>query len=174
MRKLKNVELNRLHLDEYKNKEKHPIVIVLDNLRSAHNVGSIFRTCDAFLIEKICLCGITPRPPKKEIRKTALGATQSVEWRYFEDTQSCLAHLIENNYRIMSVEQADKAISLQDVCIEKNTKIALVFGHEVNGVSQQCIDMSHQVIEIPQLGTKHSFNVSVSLGIVLWQLRITN
>ena len=170
MRKLKNDELNRLHLHEYKKKEKHPIVIVLDNLRSAHNVGSIFRTCDAFLIEKICLCGITPTPPKKEIRKTALGATQSVDWQYYDDMLSCIEQLKANGYRIISVEQADEAIRLQDLKIESNTKTALVFGHEVNGVSQECINQSDQVVEIPQHGTKHSFNVSVSLGIVLWQL----
>ena len=170
MRKLKNDELNRLDLKEYKTKEKHPVFIVLDNLRSAHNVGSIFRTCDAFLIEKICLCGITPYPPKKEIRKTALGATQSVDWQYYKDTSSCLKELKANDVRIVSIEQAENATQLQYAEIEYNQKTALVFGHEVSGVSQDCINLSDEVIEIPQHGTKHSFNVTVSLGIVLWQL----
>lgn len=170
MRKLKNEELNRLQLDEYKSQKKYPIVVVLDNLRSAHNVGSVFRTCDAFLIEKICLCGISPCPPKKEIRKTALGATESVHWEYFVETMDCIHQLKEEKYQIISVEQANKSTSLEDFTIDKSSKIALVFGHEVEGVDERCITHSNHVLEIPQQGTKHSFNVSVSVGIVLWHL----
>lgn len=169
MRKLKNEELNRVSVDEFKKKEKLPIIVVLDNVRSAHNVGSIFRTCDAFLIEKICLCGISPTPPKKEIRKTALGSTESVEWQYYNDTVDCLHQLKAQGVHILSIEQADKTINLKDFKIS-SMKIALVFGHEVYGVSEECIAESNKVVEIPQYGTKHSFNVSVSVGIVLWHL----
>ena len=170
MRKLKNKELNRLNLEEFKNKKKVPIVIILDNVRSAHNVGSVFRTSDAFLIEKIMLCGICPVPPKNEIRKTALGATESVDWHYFNDSTDCIKELKEKGYTIISIEQADNAIDLNNYSIEKSRKIALVFGNEVNGVSDKIINLSDSVIEIPQHGTKHSFNVSVSVGIVLWDL----
>ena len=170
MRKLKNKELNRLNLEEFKNKKKVPIVIILDNVRSAHNVGSVFRTSDAFLIEKIMLCGICPVPPKNEIRKTALGATESVDWQYFNDSTDCIKGLKEKGYTIISIEQADNAIDLNNYSIEKSGKIALVFGNEVNGVSDKIINLSDSVIEIPQHGTKHSFNVSVSVGIVLWDL----
>ncbi|MGB1932025.1 MAG: RNA methyltransferase [Flavobacteriales bacterium] len=170
MRKLKNKELNRLNLEEFKNKKKVPIVIILDNVRSAHNVGSVFRTSDAFLIEKIMLCGICPVPPKNEIRKTALGATESVDWEYFNDSNDCIKGLKEKGYTIISIEQADNAIDLNNYSIEKSRKIALVFGNEVNGVSDKIINLSDSVIEIPQHGTKHSFNVSVSVGIVLWDL----
>ena len=170
MRKLKNKELNRLNLEEFKNKKKVPIVIILDNVRSAHNVGSVFRTSDAFLIEKIMLCGICPVPPKNEIRKTALGATESVDWQYFNDITDCIKGLKEKGYTIISIEQADNAIDLNNYSIEKSRKIALVFGNEVNGVSDKIINLSDSVIEIPQYGTKHSFNVSVSVGIVLWDL----
>lgn len=170
MRKLKNKELNRLNLEEFKNKKKVPIVIVLDNVRSAHNVGSVFRTSDAFLIEKIMLCGICPIPPKNEIRKTALGATESVDWEYVKDTTECIKKLKENGYTIISIEQADNSTELNDYLVGKFHKIALVFGNEVNGVSDNIINMSNDVIEIPQHGTKHSFNVSVSVGIVLWDL----
>ena len=170
MRKLKNKELNRLNLEEFKNKKKVPIIIVLDNVRSAHNVGSVFRTSDAFLIEKIMLCGICPAPPKNEIRKTALGATESVDWEYFNDSIDCIKGLTEKGYKIISIEQADNATNLNNYSIEKSQKIALVFGNEVNGVSEEIIQQSNDVIEIPQHGTKHSFNMSVSVGIVLWDL----
>lgn len=170
MRKLKNKELNRLNLEEFKNKKKVPIIIVLDNVRSAHNVGSVFRTSDAFLIEKIMLCGICPVPPKNEIRKTALGATESVEWEYFNDNADCIKGLTKKGYKIISVEQADNATELNNYFMEKPQKIALVFGNEINGVSEEIIQQSDDVIEIPQHGTKHSFNVSVSVGIVLWDL----
>ena len=170
MRKLKNKELNRLNLEEFKSKKKLPIVVVLDNVRSAHNVGSIFRTSDAFLIEKVMLCGICPTPPKNEIRKTALGATESMDWQYFENSIDCIKTLTKENYYIVSVEQADNSVDLQNFVIDKSKKLALIFGNEVNGVSDECISMSDEVIEIPQHGTKHSFNVSVSAGIVLWDL----
>ena len=168
MRKLKNKELKRLNLEEFKNKKKVPIVIILDNLRSAHNVGSIFRTSDAFLIEKIMLCGICPVPPKNEIRKTALGATESVDWEYFNNSNDCIKGLKEKGYTIISIEQADNATDLNNYSIKKYQKIALVFGNEVIGVSEEIIQQSDDVIEIPQNGTKHSFNVSVSVGIILW------
>ena len=168
MRKLKNKELNRLNLEEFKNKKKVPIIIVLDNIRSSYNVGSIFRTSDAFLIEKIILCGICPVPPKKEIRKTALGATESVDWEYFNNSTDCIIGLREKGYTIISIEQADNATDLNNYSIRKSQKIALVFGNEVIGVSEEIIQQSDNVIEIPQHGTKHSFNVSVSVGIVLW------
>jgi tRNA G18 (ribose-2'-O)-methylase SpoU len=170
MRKLKNKELNRLNLEEFKNKKKVPIIIVLDNVRSAHNVGSVFRTSDAFLIKKIMLCGICPVPPKNEIRKTALGATESVDWEYFNISTDCIKGLTEKGYKIISIEQADNATDLNNYSIKKPQKIALVFGNEVNGVSEEIIQQSDDVIEIPQHGTKHSFNVSVSVGIVLWDL----
>jgi tRNA G18 (ribose-2'-O)-methylase SpoU len=170
MRKLKNKELNRLNLEEFKNKKKVPIIIVLDNIRSAYNVGSVFRTSDAFLIEKIMLCGICPIPPKNEIRKTALGATESVDWEYINDSTDCIKGLTEKGYKIISIEQADNATDLNKYSIKKSQKIALVFGNEVNGVSDNIINLSDDVIEIPQHGTKHSFNVSVSVGIVLWDL----
>jgi tRNA G18 (ribose-2'-O)-methylase SpoU len=170
MRKLKNKELNRLNLEEFKNKKKTPIIIILDNVRSAHNVGSVFRTSDAFLIEKIILSGICPVPPKNEIRKTALGATESVDWEYFNDINECIKIIKERGYTIISIEQTDNSIDLNNYVTEKSQKIALVFGNEINGVSEKIIQQSDYVIEIPQHGTKHSFNVSVSVGIVLWDL----
>ena len=170
MRKLKNKELNRLNLEEFKNKKKVPIIIVLDNVRSAHNVGSVFRTSDVFLIEKIILCGICPIPPKNEIRKTALGSTESVDWSYTEKSIDCIKALKDDGYKIASIEQADNSTNLQDFSIDKHQKIALVFGNEVNGVNDEIVQMSDTVIEIPQHGTKHSFNVSVSVGIILWDL----
>ena len=170
MRKLKNKELKRLNLKEFKNKKKLPVIIVLDNIRSAHNVGSVFRTSDAFLIKKIMLCGICPVPPKNEIRKTALGATESVEWEYYSKSIDCINILAKKGYRIISIEQADNATYLNNFSTEKSQKIALVFGNEVNGVMEEIIQQSDDVIEIPQFGTKHSVNVSVSVGIVLWDL----
>lgn len=170
MRKLKNNELNRLNLEEFKNQKKTPIVIVLDNVRSALNVGSIFRTSDAFLIEKIFLCGITPKPPHKEIRKTALGANDSVSWEYHNNSFDCVEKLKEQNYFILSIEQATNATLLNNFILEKSKKVALIFGNEVNGVDQKIIDISDNCVEIPQFGTKHSFNISVSVGIVLWSI----
>ena len=174
MRKLKNKELNRLNLEEFKNKKKVPIVIVLDNIRSAHNVGSIFRTSDAFLIEKIILCGISPTPPKNKIRKTALGATESLDWEYYSDTLESINKLKNNGYTIVSIEQANKSENLEDFKPKKSLKLALVFGNEINGVNEKIIKVSDNVVEIPQHGTKHSLNVSVSVGIVLWDIFLKN
>tara|TARA_B100000614_G_scaffold49713_1_gene42731 strand:- start:541 stop:1074 length:534 start_codon:yes stop_codon:yes gene_type:complete len=169
MRKLKNKELNRISIDEFKSSNKIPITIVLDNVRSALNVGSIFRTADAFIIEKIILCGITAKPPNKEIRKSALGSSKSVDWIYHSNTANAIDELKKENYYIISVEQVKKSTSLNNYKIKK-TPIALIFGNEVDGVSQEIINMCNEVIEIPQFGTKHSLNISVSAGIVIWDL----
>ncbi len=168
MRKLKNSELNRKSVSEYKKSEKINISVVLDNIRSMNNVGSVFRTSDAFLIEKIFLCGITAVPPHNDIRKTALGATESVDWEYFHKTEEAIKNLQENSYIIISVEQAEQSIMLQNFKPDKNKKYALIFGNEVKGVEQNIVNMSDYCIEIPQEGTKHSLNISVSAGIVLW------
>lgn len=170
MRKLKNNELNRLNLEEFKNIQKTPLIIVLDNVRSANNVGSIFRTSDAFLIEKICLCGITPTPPHKEIRKTALGASKSVKWQHYTNTIECINELKAVGYHIVSVEQAEHAVMLNEFFSDITKKYALVFGNEVKGVEQAIVSASDTVIEIPQYGTKHSLNISVSSGIIIWDL----
>ena len=168
MRKLKNSELDRKNIDEYKRAKKSPIIIVLDNIRSLNNIGSVFRTSDAFLVEAIYLCGITAKPPHKDIQKTALGATQSVDWEYFDTTKEAILKLKENNYQIVSIEQVEGSTSLNNFEVEKLKKYALVFGNEVKGVAQDIVDMSDECIEIPQYGTKHSFNISVSAGIVMW------
>lgn len=170
MRKLKNEELNRPDTETFKQMEKLPVCLVLDNVRSLHNVGSVFRTSDAFLIEKIYLCGITGTPPHKEIRKTALGADQTVNWSYFPKTTDALDELKNQQYKILSVEQTENATPLHQLQLNDNQKIALVFGHEVEGVSQEVVNLSDEVIEIPQLGTKHSLNVSVSVGLVVWEV----
>lgn len=168
-RKLKNEELNRISIDEFKNIEKKRISIILDNIRSLSNIGSVFRTSDAFLIEKIYLCGITASPPHREIQKTALGATESVEWEYFNDTIECVTRLKNKGYQILSIEQTEGSILLNEVP-RFDQPIALVFGNEVMGVEQNVIDLSDDVIEIPQHGTKHSLNIAVSVGIVIWEL----
>jgi len=170
MRKLLNHELERKTLEEFRNSEKVPFIIVLDNVRSQSNVGSIFRTADAFLTEAIYLCGITSCPPHREIQKTALGATESVMWKYFPKTSEAIDELKNNGYRIISVEQAEGAVELQNFIPEKGSKYALVFGHEVNGVDQVIVDNSDLCVEIPQFGTKHSFNIAISVGIVLWEV----
>ncbi|MDO8928418.1 MAG: RNA methyltransferase [Bacteroidota bacterium] len=170
MRKLKNNELDRLSVDEYKEITKTPITVVLDNIRSCNNIGSVFRTSDALLIENIMLCGITATPPNKDIHKTALDAEKSVPWEYFEETEAAVKKLKESGYRVFAVEQVVNSISLPDFKPEKDQKLALVFGNEVKGVQQSVIDLCHGAIEIPQYGTKHSFNISVSAGIVLWDL----
>jgi tRNA G18 (ribose-2'-O)-methylase SpoU len=170
MRKLKNNELDRLSVDEYKEITKTPITVVLDNVRSCNNIGSVFRTSDALLIENIMLCGITATPPNKDIHKTALDAEKSVPWEYFEETEAAVKKLKESGYRVFAVEQVLNSISLPDFKPEKDQKLALVFGNEVKGVQQSVIDLCHGAIEIPQYGTKHSFNISVSAGIVLWDL----
>lgn len=162
-------ELNRMSVEAFKKSKKTSIVIVLDNVRSLHNVGSFFRTADAFQIEKIYLCGITGTPPNKEIHKTALGATDSIEWAYATSAVDFLPELKNEGYQILSIEQTDKSIPLQDFSIDKTGKFALIFGNEVYGVSEEVIKLSDHAIEIPQFGTKHSFNVSVTGGIVLWE-----
>ena len=170
MRKLKNEELGRKSSEEYKQSSKSPFVIVLDNVRSLMNIGSIFRTSDAFMVEAIYLCGISGTPPNKEISKTALGATESVLWKYFETTEKALLELKQRAFIIISVEQAEESVFLQDFKVDNDKKYAIVFGHEIKGVNQEIIDLSDFCIEIPQFGTKHSFNVAVSAGIVLWEL----
>lgn len=170
MRKLKNEELERLNISEFKNAEKSPIIIVLDNIRSLNNIGSVFRTSDAFLIEKIYLCGITAQPPHNDIRKTALGSTETVDWEYQEHTQDVIKKLKANGVTICSIEQAEDATMLNNFKPEKNTQYAFVFGNEVKGVQQEVVDSSDVVIEIPQYGTKHSLNISVSAGVVIWDV----
>lgn len=170
MRKLLNKELGRKTIEQFRSSEKAPFVVVLDNVRSQSNVGSVFRSADAFLIEKIILCGITATPPNPDIRKTALGATESVTWEYFENTSDAIIHLKNKGYLIVGIEQVEESMELQNFEAEKDKKYALVFGHEINGVSQEVIDMCDYCIEIPQFGTKHSFNIAVSAGIVLWEL----
>lgn len=167
-KKLSLKELNRLDLEQYHEKKKIPMVVVLDNIRSMSNIGSVFRTSDAFLIEEIHLCGITSCPPNKEIHKTALGATESVKWKYFKDTKESIQSLKEDSYQIISVEQAENSVMLNEFSVEKNQKIAFVFGNEVKGVAQEIIDESDICLEIPQYGTKHSLNISISAGIVIW------
>ncbi|MCH2033670.1 MAG: RNA methyltransferase [Tenacibaculum sp.] len=170
MRKLRNNELGRISVDEFKEAEKTPIIVVLDNIRSLNNVGSVFRTSDAFLIEKIYLCGITATPPNKEIHKTALGATESVNWEYVEDTIPLIHKLKEDGVKVFSIEQADNSTMLDELSVSKEEKYAVVFGNEVKGVQQEVVNASDNCIEIPQLGTKHSLNISVSCGVVLWDL----
>ena len=163
-------ELNRLDIASFKTSEKLPVIVVMDNVRSMNNIGSVFRTCDAFRIDAIFLCGITAKPPHKDIEKTALGATESVSWQYFESTKSAVEKLKNENYNVFAIEQVENSIFLNQFTIEKNEKLALVFGNEVMGVEQEVINSCHGCIEIPQFGTKHSLNISVSAGIVLWQM----
>lgn len=169
MRKLKNEELNRLSVEEYKSAKKSNLILILDNIRSLNNIGSVFRTADAFRIQKIYLCGITAQPPHRDIQKTALGATDSVEWAYSKETQNIVEKLKQDGVKILSVEQADNSCMLQDYNFYPNETYAMVFGNEVKGVQQAVIDQSNDVLEIPQFGTKHSVNISVSVGICCWQ-----
>ena len=168
MRKLANAELDRKNIEEFKQAEKTPIIVILDDIRSLHNIGSVFRTSDAFLIEKIYLCGITATPPNKEIHKTALGATETVTWEYAKDVLEVVTKLKAENVKVYSIEQTENAMMLDNFQPERETKYALIFGNEVKGVSQSAINLSDGVIEIPQLGSKHSLNISVSAGIVIW------
>jgi len=170
MRKLKNSELDRLSVEEYKEIEKTPITVILDNIRSCNNIGSVFRTSDALLIEKVMLCGITATPPNTEIHKTALDAEKSVPWEYFENTEDAVNQLKENGYSVFAVEQVENSVMLPDFAPEKGKKYALIFGNEVKGVQQSVVNLCDGAIEIPQYGSKHSFNISVSAGIVLWDL----
>lgn len=169
MRKLKNSELKRLKINDFKASKKADIIIVLDNIRSLNNIGSIFRTADAFRVKKILLCGITAQPPHRDIQKTALGATESVCWKYFNNPEETISFLIKKGYTIYPIEQTSKKAWLQDYS-PKKTKLAFVFGNEINGVSIPFIKAAENCIEIPQFGTKHSFNVAVSTGIVLWEV----
>ena len=169
-RKLTNEELNRIELEDFKKAEKTPLVVVLDNIRSLNNIGSVFRTSDAMAVEAIYLCGITAQPPHREINKTALGATGSVDWKYFETTELAIDTLKANGFKILSIEQTENSIFLNEYEVIQNDKLALIFGHEVHGVEQEVINKSDAVIEIPQKGTKHSLNISVSAGVVLWDL----
>lgn len=170
MRKLQNSELDRLNVDEFKQATKMPVIVVLDNIRSLNNIGSVFRTADAFLVEKIILCGITATPPHKDIRKTALGATQSVDWEYTENTLEAIQKLKSNGVQTIAIEQAENAIHLQDFSPKNDERLALVFGNEVKGVSQEVVSACDHVLEIPQFGTKHSLNISVSVGVVVWDV----
>tara|TARA_B110001454_G_scaffold184701_1_gene180527 strand:+ start:376 stop:903 length:528 start_codon:yes stop_codon:yes gene_type:complete len=170
MRKLKNNELGRISVDEFKTIKKTPLIVVLDNIRSLNNIGSVFRTSDAFLIEKIYLCGICATPPNKDIHKTALGATESVDWEYVEDTFSLIQKLKDSKIKVLAIEQAENSTKLNDFFPEKNQKYAIVMGNEVKGVQQEVVNASDLCIEIPQLGTKHSLNISVTTGVVIWDL----
>jgi tRNA G18 (ribose-2'-O)-methylase SpoU len=169
-KKLTMSDLNRLDVEAFKKSEKLPVVVVLDNVRSMNNIGSVFRTCDAFRIDAVFLCGITAKPPHKDIEKTALGATESVNWHYFESTKSAVEKLIADNYNVYAIEQVENSIFLTEIEKKKEEKIALVFGNEVMGVEQKIVNNCHGCIEIPQFGTKHSLNIAVSAGIVLWHV----
>ncbi len=169
MKKLKNSELERLDISAFKKAEKTPVIVVLDNVRSLNNIGSVFRTSDAFLIKSVYLCGITARPPHKDIHKTALGATDSVDWVYFDDTLAAINQLKKQKVKIVSIEQVEGAIPLQDFVVKKDQTYALVFGNEVKGVQQSVVNASDYCVEIQQFGTKHSLNISVSVGVVLWE-----
>jgi tRNA G18 (ribose-2'-O)-methylase SpoU len=170
MRKLKLSELGRISVNEFKESEKTPIIVVLDNIRSLHNVGSIFRTSDAFRLEAVYLCGITSTPPHKEIHKTALGAENSVEWHYFNETTDAVKKLKQEGYFLIGIEQVEGSTGLNTFHPDTKSKYAIIFGNEVKGVDQKVIDLCELCLEIPQFGTKHSFNVSVTAGIVLWEL----
>ena len=169
MRKLSMDELNRKTVEEFRQAKKMPLVVILENIRSAYNVGSVFRTADAFLLESVYLCGYTAHPPHKEIKKTALGAEETVKWQHFKDIRAAIKELRENGYEIYAVEQAENSLLLNEFKKE-NKKLAVIFGNEVTGVEQSTIELTDGCIEIPQLGMKHSLNISVAAGIVLWKL----
>jgi len=170
MRKLRTHELNRLEPLQYQQTEKLPLIVVLDNVRSSNNIGSVFRTCDALLVQSLYLCGITATPPDKDIHKTALNAEKTVNWRYFARTEDAVISLKAEGFCVLAIEQIDKSVMLPDYKPQENEKLALIFGNEVKGVQQKVIDLCDGAIEIPQFGTKHSFNISVSAGIVLWDV----
>lgn len=169
-RKLANEELGRLDIESFRKEDKNQLIAILDNVRSLNNIGSVFRTADAFAIKAVYLCGITAKPPHREINKTALGATESVNWTYFEDTQTAVKKLKEDGWRVYAIEQTENSIMLNEFKPLSDEKIALIFGHEVKGVEQKVINQCDGVIEIPQKGTKHSLNISVSAGVVIWDL----
>lgn len=170
MRKLSMDELNRKSVDEFKNAEKNKVIVILENIRSMQNVGSVFRTADAFLIEAIYLVGYTPQPPHRDIHKTALGATETVSWKYFQKTVDAIAELKTAGYKLFAVEQAEGSILLQDYKKEENEQIAIVFGNEADGVEEDTLKHCNGCIEIPQFGMKHSLNISVAAGVVLWEI----
>lgn len=169
MRKLKTIEMHRLSVDEFKAARKLPLIVVLDNVRSLYNVGSVFRSADAFRVEAVWLCGVTGCPPNAEIHKTALGGEDSVEWRYFKDTEDAVRELHERGCFVWSVEQVEGSTKLQDLKVDNETACAVILGNEVKGVQQSVVDMSDGCLEIPQFGTKHSLNVSTTAGIVIWE-----
>jgi len=169
MRKLSVTDLNRLSAEDFRSSEKLPLIVVLDNVRSMYNVGSVFRTADAFLLESIFLCGITCTPPSVEIHKTALGAEETMAWKYYADTMDAVKDLKKEGYKVLAIEQAEKSVMLQNLVLSPSEKYALVLGHEVKGVSQSVVDACDGCIEIPQYGTKHSLNVSVAGGMVIWE-----
>ncbi len=170
MRKLAMDELQRKSVNEFRESAKNSIVVVLENIRSMHNVGSVFRTADAFLLQSIYLCGYTPRPPHRDIHKTALGATETVDWQYFPDIREAIASLHKEGFKILAVEQVENSLPLQQVQFSAGDNLALLFGNEVEGVSPEALSQVDGCIEIPQLGMKHSLNISVAAGIVLWEL----
>lgn len=170
MKKTLNCELGRLNIEDFKTSKKIPLIVVLDNIRSLNNIGSVFRTSDAFRVQEIILCGITATPPNRDIHKTALGAEDSVEWRHFESTKDVVLELKTNNIQIVAIEQAKESISLNEFQIKSDKPIAVIFGNEVEGVSDDVMEIVDECIEIPQYGTKHSLNISVSAGIVIWDL----
>jgi 23S rRNA (guanosine2251-2'-O)-methyltransferase len=170
MKKLKITEMNRLTPEEFKEEKKTPLVVILDNVRSLHNVGSVFRTADAFLVEAVYLCGITSIPPHAEIHKTALGAENTVDWKYFEDTHIALEELKSKGYIVFAIEQAEGSTKLPDLKLDATKKYAVILGNEVKGVQQSVVDACDGCIEIPQFGTKHSLNVSVTGGIIIWKM----
>ena len=170
MRKLKNNELGRITVDEFKTTQKTPLIVVLDNIRSLNNIGAVFRTSDAFLIEKIYLCGICATPPNKDIHKTALGATASVDWEYVEDTLALVKKLKAEKVQILAIEQAENSTKLNAFLPKKDEKYAIVMGNEVKGVQQEVVNAADLCVEIPQLGTKHSLNIAVTTGVVIWDL----
>ena len=170
MKKLKNSELDRISVEEFKKLKKIPITILLENIRSAHNIGSVFRTADSFLVNEIILCGISAQPPNKDIRKTALGSSESVEWKYEKNIDVAIQKLKDEGNKIISIEQTTNSISLENFNPSNNSKYAIIFGNEVNGIEQRTIDLSDMAIEIPQYGTKHSLNISVAAGIIIWNI----
>lgn len=168
MRKLRTIEMHRLSVEQFKESKKIPLIVVLDDIRSLYNVGSVFRSCDAFRVEAIYLCGITACPPNPEIHKTALGGEDSVDWKYFKNATDAVSTLHNNGFKVLSIEQVEGSTKLQDFIPQKDNKYAIIFGNEVKGVHQEVVDMSDGCLEIPQFGTKHSLNVSVTAGIVVW------
>lgn len=170
MRKLSMDELGRKTPEEYKQADKHKILVVLDNIRSMHNVGSVFRTADAFLIEAVFLCGYTPQPPHRDIHKTALGATETVDWIHYPTTKEAVIQLKEKGYAIFGIEQVENSLSLEKITQQTSDKVAVIFGNEVEGIQEEVLNLCDSCIEIPQFGMKHSLNISVAAGIVLWEL----